>query len=244
MDQSAHSFDSQTLSGHGLACRRGGRLVFSGLDFSVAPGRLLFLHGKNGSGKSTLLRLIAGFLPASAGDLRYGTDVWDRGDAALSETLVYAGHDNGLKTALTLRENSEIYARIMTGRPIAADRLLDMADVFGLGALLDRPVRYFSSGQRHRASLMRFLLADRPVWLMDEPTVGLDADNRTALATLMQHHLDRGGIILAASHDPIGVAGDVLNVDECNSLAHAKDVAGGAFVAQYNNSLHPFWRED
>ncbi len=195
-----------------LACFRGGRMVFEHLSFELKPGELMYLRGRNGSGKSTLLRLIAGYLRISAGTLTYGKDAWSHGDAALSEALIYAGHDNALKPVLTLRENARELARLMTGRAVADVPLAEAADVFGLTGLLDQPVRYFSSGQRHRSNLLRFAYLARPVWLMDEPTVGLDAENREALAALMRQHLKAGGMIIAATHDPIGVDGAVVDM--------------------------------
>ncbi len=187
-------------------------MVFEGLSFTLTPGSLLFLRGRNGTGKSTLLRLVAGFVTVREGSLTYGGEEWDRGDAAFAESIIYAGHDAALKPVLTLRENAQELARVMTGRPVPEDRLEQAAEVFGLSGLLNQPVRYFSSGQRHRSSLMRFVFLSRPVWLMDEPTVGLDAENRRALAGLMKGHLASGGSILAATHDPIGVEGELLDM--------------------------------
>jgi heme exporter protein A len=187
-------------------------MVFERLSFTLDPGELLYLRGKNGSGKSTLLRLIAGYLRIHGGTLMVGDDAWWRGDAALSEALIYAGHDNALKPVLTLRENARELTRLMTGHAVGDVALADAADVFGLTGLLDQPVRYFSSGQRHRSNLMRFAYLKRPLWLMDEPTVGLDTENREALAGLMRAHLDAGGMIIAATHDPIGVEGAMIDM--------------------------------
>jgi len=187
-------------------------MVFENLSFKLPPGGLLFLRGRNGTGKSTLLRLVAGFVPARDGSLSYDGEEWDRGDAALAEAILYAGHDNALKPVMTLRENAQELARLMTGNPVADERLEQAAEVFSLTGLLDQPVRYFSSGQRHRSSLLRFAFISRPLWLMDEPTVGLDTENRRALADLMKAHLASGGSILAATHDPIGVEGEVLDL--------------------------------
>jgi heme exporter protein A len=209
-----HSPPAQTLVGTRLSCFRGGRMVFEDLSFQLESGSLLYLRGRNGSGKSTLLRLLAGFVPARDGTVRYGDDVWGRGDAALSEALVYAGHDNALKPVMTLRQNAQELARLMTGHAVDEGALEQAADVFGLAPLLDQPVRYFSSGQRHRSALMRFTFLSRPVWLMDEPTVGLDAENRDALARLMAAHLGRGGSIIAATHDPIGVDGASIDLGQ------------------------------
>lgn len=209
----------QSLKGENLACFRGGRMVFEKLFFEVNPGELLFLRGRNGSGKSTLLRVVAGFLPVRAGTLTYGEEAWGRGDAALSEALVYAGHDNALKPVLTLRENLQELSRLMTGGLLAENRIAEAAEIFDLGRLLDQPVRYFSSGQRHRSNLMRFACLDRPLWLMDEPTVGLDAENRQALASLMKNHLAAGGMILAATHDPIGAEGREIDMRDFQPTA-------------------------
>ena len=207
-------FEKTALVAENLACVRGGRWVFAGLSFTLESGGLLYLRGRNGSGKSTLLRLIAGFVPAKSGTLSFGTSNWLAAGPAADEAVIYAGHDNALKPVLTLRENAVAYARLMTGAAPCADALEAAAHVFGLGRLLDQPARLFSSGQKHRANLMRFALIRRPVWLMDEPTVGLDATNRSALAALMQTHLDAGGMILAATHDPIGVEGHVLTLED------------------------------
>ncbi len=207
-------FDSETrLTGSALGCRRGGRRVFDGLDFEVQAGDFLSLVGKNGSGKSTFLRMIAGFVPKVAGEVIYNQG--GKTAAALaSEDITLVGHQNGLKPGMSLRNNATFYYRLMTGGVPAPERLQIAADIFALGSLLDEPVQYFSSGQRHRSALMRFPFVARQIWLMDEPTVGLDADNRAALAALIQHHMACGGIVIAATHDPMWVQGNVLNMDQ------------------------------
>lgn len=212
----AHSpdYDKKALMGLNLACTRGGRRVFEGLSFTLESGGLLYLRGPNGTGKSTLLRLIAGLTPACAGTLKFGESVWRPGSAAAEEAVIYAGHENALKPVLTLREHAENYVKLMTGRSLSDDAAHEAAAVFDLTRLLDQPARFFSSGQKHRASLMRFALVHRPLWLMDEPTVGLDSANREALERLMAGHLGRGGMIVAATHDPIAVLGAELNLKD------------------------------
>jgi len=208
------TFDSATrIEGRALACRRGGRRVFEGLNFEVQAGDFLSLTGKNGSGKSSFLRMIAGFVPKSDGALAYHLG---EGEAPIlpSDDFTLVGHQNGLKSGMTLRENATFYYRLMTGSSPSAERLQFAADIFALGSLLDEPAQYFSSGQRHRAALMRFPLVARKIWLMDEPTVGLDADNRARLAALIQHHIACGGIVIAATHDPLGVHGRTLDLDQ------------------------------
>lgn len=200
------------LSGNALACRRGGRLVFENLNFAVQAGDFVRLSGKNGSGKSTFLRCLAGFLPFQHGEFSYRHG--DNDQPALNpDDFLLSGHQNGLKPNFTLRENAIFFAKLMTGSAPVADTLDAAASIFGLGGLLDEPVQYFSSGQRHRAALMRFALAPRQIWLMDEPTVGLDTENRAALARLIVVHKARGGIIIAATHDPMDVPGETLDMD-------------------------------
>lgn len=223
MTDSTHIFDSKTrLSANGLGCRRGGRHVFDGLTFELQAGDFLSLTGKNGSGKSTFLRLLAGFIPASKGSLHYQTGE-EQTDRVAANDFLLVGHQNGLKPGLSLRENACFFYQLMTGHPVAPARLQVAADIFGLGPLLDDPVQYFSSGQRHRSALMRFPLTARQIWLMDEPTVGLDADNRLALAALIQHHIACGGIVIAATHDPMGVIGQMLNLDAFQPGANPVD---------------------
>ena len=185
-------------------------MVFGGLSFSINAGQYLSLRGRNGTGKSTLLRMIAGFIPANAGTLEITAN--DVGFTARNH-IVLVGHLNGLKAAMTLRENAQLFYQTMTGHGLDPDALYSAANQFDMVHLLDQPVQYFSSGQRHRSALMRFLLIRRQIWLMDEPTVGLDSDNRAALATVMRNHVMRGGIIIAATHDPIDIAGDSLILD-------------------------------
>jgi heme exporter protein A len=197
------------LMARGLACRRGGRLVFSDLSFDVHEGQYLCLKGQNGSGKSTLLRLIAGLSPLHDGTLEFSGS-----ESALKNSLILVGHQTGLKPGLSLRENSSLFHQVMTGQRLDAETLLVAAEAFSLTPYLDDPVQYFSSGQRHRASLMRLLLVPRRIWLMDEPTVGLDAENRQRLTICMQNHMADGGIIIAATHDPITLEAMDLNLDD------------------------------
>ncbi|PCI64207.1 MAG: heme ABC exporter ATP-binding protein CcmA [Kordiimonadales bacterium] len=200
------------LVAEGLSCRRGGRTVFEGLGFELGAGDYLQLKGKNGSGKSTLLRLLAGLLPSRTGSVSFGAEKFEGADVALSSEAIYLGHQHALKPVLTLQENCENFFQLMAGSTLGASRLETAAEAFGLTNLIDMPVRLFSSGQTHRCALLRFLLLDRPIWMMDEPTVGLDSENRLRLEAVMKSHLSRGGILIAATHDPIDVAGKVLEL--------------------------------
>ncbi len=193
------------LSSQNLACVRGGRRVFSGIGFSAAAGQALVLTGPNGAGKSSLLRVIAGLLQPVTGKV-----VLEGGDPELSvgEQSHYVGHLDPLKPALTVKENLAFWARFLNGGAAA-----DEASLIGLGLeavgledLSQLPAGYLSAGQRRRLSLARVIAVRRPVWLLDEPTTALDAASQERLQRVMQGHLADGGIIVAATHGPLGLA--------------------------------------
>lgn len=192
------------LSGHDLACVRGGRLVFSSVGFSVAAGRALVLTGPNGAGKSSLLRVIAGLIQPVAGRV-----VLEGGDPELSvgEQSHYVGHLDPLKPALTVMENLAFWARFLNGAGAGDEGALigRGLEAAGLEDLTELPAGYLSAGQRRRLSLARVMAAPRPVWLLDEPTTALDAASQERLQRVMQGHLAGGGIIVAATHGPLGL---------------------------------------
>ena len=193
------------LSGHDLTCVRGGRRVFSGIGFSVAVGQALVLIGPNGAGKSSLLRMIAGLIRPVAGHV-----VLAGGNSELSvaEQCHYVGHLDPLKPALTVMENLAFWTRFLNGAR-AVDEPARMArglEAAGLEDLAELPAGYLSAGQRRRLSLARVMAAPRPVWLLDEPTTALDAASQERLHRVMQTHLGGGGIIIAATHGPLGLA--------------------------------------
>lgn len=184
-----------------LALLRGERLVFAGLGFAVPEGGALLLTGANGAGKSSLLRCLAGLLPPSDGQVLWqGEDAFaDRAAHALR--LRYAGHAEAIKPSLTVAENIAFWARLWGGDPRAA-----LAAV-GLDGLADLPARVLSSGQRRRLSLARLLLGDPLLWLLDEPTVGLDAASVARLGALLAAHRAKGGAVIAATHLPLPLPG-------------------------------------
>ena len=189
------------LKAAGLAAFRGERLVFRDLDFAIAAGGALTLSGPNGAGKSTLLRLLAGLLRPAAGTLSWnGEDAFV--DPSLHATHVaYVGHQDAVKPALTAAENLRFAARLSGGDAGAALAAL------GLGDLADLPARMMSAGQRRRLALARLGLSRAPVWLLDEPTVGLDAASLDRLAGLIAAHRAGGGIVIAATHLALPVPG-------------------------------------
>ena len=194
------------LKGSGLTCVRGGREVFSGLDFAAASGEALAVVGRNGSGKTSLLRLIAGLLiPAG------GTIALDEGDAELTlpEQCHYLGHRDALKPALSVVENLTFWADFLGGEP--SDATLSLATV-GLDHAAHLPAAFLSAGQRRRLSLARLLTVRRPVWLLDEPTTALDVAGQDMFSGLMREHLSRGGLIIAATHAPLGIDSRELRI--------------------------------
>jgi len=194
------------LMATGLACERGGRPVFSGLDLAVDGGQALAVVGPNGAGKTSLLRVLAGLLPAAAGRVSLAGG---EPEASLPEQTHYLGHQDALKPALTVKENLAFWTAYLGGAGGAADGPL--ASV-GLSALAETPAAYLSAGQRRRLSLARLLAVRRPVWLLDEPTAALDAAAQAMLGGLMRTHLAGGGIMVAATHGPLPVEGTELRL--------------------------------
>ena len=187
------------LSGRGVRCVRGGREVFAGLDFEAASGEVLAVTGANGSGKTSLLRLIAGLLAPAAGSIAL-----DGGAAELTlpEQAHYLGHRDALKPALSVLENLAFWRDFLGGDVFDAGASLTSV---GLGHTTHLPAAYLSAGQRRRLSLARLLTVRRPVWLLDEPTAALDAAGQRLFAGLMRDQLARGGLIIAATHGPLGI---------------------------------------
>jgi heme exporter protein A len=187
------------LSASGLACIRGSRSIFQAINLELSSGEALALVGPNGSGKSSLLRLIAGLLRPAAGSIELAGG---SAEQTLPEQAHYLGHLDALKPSLTVAENLAFWVRYLGGDMAALPAAL--AGV-GLGGLIDLPAAYLSAGQRRRLSLARLIAAPRPVWLLDEPTSALDAAGQERLADLMRGHLSGGGLIVAATHGPLGI---------------------------------------
>lgn len=199
------SFQSAAFSGSGLACRRGGRLVFTGLNFSISPGGGLVLRGPNGSGKTTLLRVMAGLTHHSAGKMSWGGNVIDDPDAH-ARNLRFISHLDAIKPALTVAENLAFWMDLWTGTH-DAPQLAKAMQAFDLARLSEYPARLLSAGQRHRLALARLLVAPAPLWLLDEPGNALDTASRDALARAILDHRAQGGMVIVASHEATFVTG-------------------------------------
>lgn len=186
------------LTAENLACERGGRVVFSNVNFTVNAGELLELRGANGSGKSSLLRLLAGLNTPAVGRVELTSEIRE---STLAEQSHYIGHAEANKPALTVMENLNFWAQFlgakMTDEALAA---------FNLEALAGDQTMLLSAGQKRRLALTRLLIAPRSVWLLDEPTMGLDSASIANLQTQIKKHLTEGGMVIVATHVELGVA--------------------------------------
>lgn len=183
------------LVAENLGLERGGRMLVSGLSFRLAPGSLTRLTGANGAGKTSLLRLIAGLAEPAQGAVRL---VGGDEELGIGAQAHFVAHQEAVKPALSMRENLEFWRDFLGG-----DGMDAALDAFGLRPLAELPAAWASAGQKRRLGLARLALAHRPLWLLDEPTVGLDAASEASLTHLMRAHLEKGGIILAATHVPL-----------------------------------------
>jgi len=195
------------LALHDVACARGGVPVLSGVTFSVSAGEAVVLRGPIGSGKTTLLRTVAGLQPALAGSV-------------VGEDVAYAGHADGIKGALSVRENLRFWADVFGMREVEG-----AMRAFDLWALRDRAAGHLSAGQKRRLGLARLAVTGRPLWLLDEPTVSLDAASVALFGDVLRGHLAGGGAALIATHVELGFEARVVDVAQFRAVAGALDGA-------------------
>ena len=188
------------LVAENLAGARGGETVFSGISFALSDGEALAVTGPNGVGKSTMLRIVAGLLPVAEGSVRLEDAKAPFED--VGSAIHYLGHLNAMKTALTVAENLRFW-REFNGEPHLD--VVEALEMVGLDAIGHLPFGYLSTGQKRRAAIAKLLVSYRPVWLLDEPTAGLDKASEKQFAALMEAHLEDGGIIVAATHLALGL---------------------------------------
>ena len=185
------------LSVDNLSVSRGGISLFEGLNFNVSTGEFVLINGGNGVGKTSLLRSIAGLQPIDKGTIAINTD-----------NFIFAGDANGIKTALTVLENLRFWSAIFGGK-----NLHEALEKFQLMQLKNRFAGKLSAGQKRRLSLARLLLTDRPIWLLDEPTVSLDKRSMQQFSKILKNHLEAGGAAVVATHIDLGLTLSSISIN-------------------------------
>jgi heme exporter protein A len=189
------------LKANELTCERGGRIVFRGLSLALRTGQLMQLTGPNGSGKSSLLRLVAGLNEAQSGDISL---TGGAKDLSIGQQAHYIAHQEPVKAALSVHENLAFWRDFLGGGDVE-----EALEAFDLARLSSYPAGLLSAGQKRRLALARLVLVPRVLWLLDEPTVGLDTASLARLVGVMARQLEKGGMIIAATHVPLGREPDV-----------------------------------
>jgi heme exporter protein A len=206
------------FEGREVVCVRGERVVFARISFALDDGQALVLRGTNGSGKSSLLRLMAGLLHPAKGAITWEGASIAADPEAHGARLRYVGHLDAVKPALSVAENLAFWATLARGiaKPGAVGAGLER---FGLAHLADIPARMLSAGQRRRLALARLIAAPASLWLLDEPSVSLDAESTAALGETIAEHLREGGLAVIATHGELPVANAAdLDLDRAAAL--------------------------
>lgn len=197
------------LSVHDLACARGDRLLFKGMNFTLSSGELLLVQGGNGQGKTSLLRLLTGLSSPEEGEVRWRGEPIRKQREAYHAEMVYLGHANGVKDDLNPVENLR-FADGLQGRVFAAERAVATLERLGLSRCLDLPCRVLSFGQRRRVALAALLLSGAGLWILDEPLTGLDVHAVALMEGLIRDHLKDGGMVVATTHQALNLEGVVV----------------------------------
>ncbi len=205
MSPDSRELEPVVLEARGVGCVRGDRRLFRDISFSLTPGSFLQLTGPNGSGKTSLLRIICGLLEASEGEIRWRGSNIRASSEEYFEELTYLGHRNGIKEELSSIENLRISAGLAGGK-ISNDDAREVLAKLGLGDREHLPARFLSEGQRRRAALARLLSRKTVLWVLDEVLTSLDKAAAELIKTLIEQHLDNGGIAIAATHQEISLS--------------------------------------
>lgn len=200
------------LSVNNMSVSRAGQAIVENISFELSAGEALVVTGENGSGKSTTLRAISGLLPITAGTVSLADETGKEFENPVREYCHYLGHENAMKSALTVRENLEFWQDFMGEPLLSVNEALEEVD---LTHTIELPFNYLSAGQKRRVAIARLLVSDRPVWILDEPTSGLDAQSVNLFSALAQAFCNDGGILVVATHLPLGLArGRTLEIGE------------------------------
>jgi heme exporter protein A len=188
-----------------LVCVRGERNLFSGVEFRLGGGELLYLQGKNGSGKTSLLRILCGLSHQEAGEIRWRGQLTSELGEDYRRELFYLGHHNAIKEDLTPLENLMVSAQL-AGETLNEIAALEALGQLGLAGREDLACRYLSQGQKRRVALARMINERRPLWILDEPYVALDTAAIELVAGLISAHLQRGGLVVLTTHQAVEVS--------------------------------------
>ena len=194
------------LSVHDLACQRGDRLLFSGLQMDLRAGQLLLVQGGNGRGKTSFLRLLSGLSQPEAGEVHWNGESIGRTRETYHQTMVYLAHTNGVKDDLTPVENVQIHAGLR-GQKLTVAEIEPVLVRMGLAACLDLPARVLSFGQRRRVALAGLLVSGAMLWILDEPLTGLDVRGVAEVETLLREHVQAGGMVVMTTHQSLRLQG-------------------------------------
>ena len=192
------------LEATSLECQRGDRRLFSGVGLRLEAGEALHVGGENGCGKTSLLRMLCGFSPPLAGEIRWQGETIGRLGEAFRREIFYLGHTNAIKDELTPLENL-LSAASLAEQPLDEGGALEALETFGLAGREDLPCRYLSQGQKRRVALARLVNERRPLWLLDEPFVALDVAAVDWLAQIISAHLQRGGMAIMTTHQAVEI---------------------------------------
>lgn len=199
-----------SLSADQLCVFKGERCLFSGLAFSLESGGLLALRGANGSGKTSLLRALAGLSEFDEGSVLMNGQAIHPTDQRFRIAVTWYGHQAGFKADLTAAENLAFERHL---RPQSDEDISRALDLLGLERQRELPVRSLSAGQQRRAALARLLLSETPIWLMDEPFTNLDRNGKGLINSLLDQHLQAGGLAIVATHEPLAIASGLQELE-------------------------------
>ncbi|MDM0076205.1 cytochrome c biogenesis heme-transporting ATPase CcmA [Variovorax sp. J2P1-59] len=201
-----------------LACARGGRRVFAGVSFDAAPGDVIQIRGSNGSGKSSLLRLLCGLLQPTGGHVHWRSRRVGTRDAAFASEVAYMGHAGGMSGELTVFENLRFSLHV-AGATSSDAACRDVLRKLRLADRENERMRHLSQGQQRRLSLARVLLSQRPLWLLDEPCAGLDAEGEESFDACLAEHVRSGGMAVVTTHRDIDRDGPCAQTLDMNRLS-------------------------
>ena len=193
-----------------ISCIRGNKLLFKNLNFKLNNKQLLVIKGANGSGKTTLLKILSGLLNPISGSIIVNKRNINLSKDEYFKQFEYIGHENAIKSALTVRENLSFYLKIK--KSLDKKNFEKAIEIFNLKNLLDIKIENLSSGEKRRVSLSRLILSNSKIWFLDEPTNGLDKKNTLIFFKILKHHLNSNGSAIIASHDEIKIKSKNINL--------------------------------